>query len=99
ADAFCHSMVRALVGACIAVGERRREESWPREVLRRGVRDSAVQVAPADGLTLEEVAYPTDAAGFAARARQARSRRGAPENAGTHEVVHTRPAHEAGQPR
>ncbi|MGL1636433.1 hypothetical protein ACSTI0_00070, partial [Vibrio parahaemolyticus] len=25
ADAFCHSMVRALVGACVAVGEGRLE--------------------------------------------------------------------------
>lgn len=82
ADAFCHSMVRALVGACLAVGERRREISWPGEVLGRGVRDSAVHVAAADGLTLEEVAYPADAAGFEARARQARARRGAPSELG-----------------
>ena len=30
ADAFCRSMVRALVGASIAVGEGRRPPSWPR---------------------------------------------------------------------
>lgn len=60
ADAFCHSMVRALVGACLAVGEVRKAESWPGEVLRARRRDPAVTVAPAHGLTLEEVAYPDD---------------------------------------
>ncbi len=60
ADAFCHSMVRALVGACLAVGERRRPPAWPAQVLATGRRDPAVTVAPAHGLTLEEVAYPAD---------------------------------------
>ena len=61
ADAFCHSMVRALVGALIPVGEGRREVDWPGRVLVAGVRDPAVQVVPAHGLTLEEVRYPPDA--------------------------------------
>ncbi|WP_245708615.1 tRNA pseudouridine(38-40) synthase TruA [Ruania alba] len=77
ADAFCHSMVRALVGASLAVGEGRREVSWPAEVLRAGVRDSAVGVAPARGLALEEVRYPDDAR-LAERARTARSVRTLP---------------------
>ena len=34
ADAFCHSMVRSLVGAGLAVGEGRRPAGWPAEVLR-----------------------------------------------------------------
>jgi tRNA pseudouridine38-40 synthase len=75
ADAFCHHMVRALVGASIAVGEGRRPLGWPTEVLRAGVRSNAVPVVPAHGLTLEEVSYPADDA-LAARARQARRRRG-----------------------
>ncbi|MDF5751501.1 tRNA pseudouridine(38-40) synthase TruA [Spongiactinospora sp. TRM90649] len=58
ADAFCHSMVRALVGALLWVGDGRREVEWPGEVLTRAVRDSAVTVAPAHGLCLEEVRYP-----------------------------------------
>ena len=29
ADAFCHSMVRAVVGALVAVGEGRRPVTWP----------------------------------------------------------------------
>ena len=61
ADAFCHSMVRSLVGALVGVGEGRRAPDWPAEVLTRGVRDPRVLVMPPHGLTLEEVAYPEDA--------------------------------------
>jgi tRNA pseudouridine38-40 synthase len=74
ADAFCHSMVRALVGVVLPVGEGRRAASWPVQVLARRVRDSAVDVARPHGLVLEEVTYP-DAAGLAGRARQARATR------------------------
>jgi tRNA pseudouridine38-40 synthase len=74
ADAFCHHMVRSLVGALLAVGEGRRPVAWPAEVLAAGVRDAAVTVVPPHGLTLEEVGYPDDAA-LAARAEQARARR------------------------
>ncbi len=74
ADAFCHNMVRALVGAMVAVGEGRREPSWASDVLRRGVRDPAVTVLHAHGLTLEEVGYPDDDE-LAAQAERARARR------------------------
>jgi tRNA pseudouridine38-40 synthase len=60
ADAFCHHMVRALVGCLVVVGEGRRSPEWAGEVLRRRVRDAGVPVVPAHGLTLEEVAYPAD---------------------------------------
>ncbi|MDP4014674.1 MAG: tRNA pseudouridine(38-40) synthase TruA [Candidatus Nanopelagicales bacterium] len=60
-DAFCHSMVRAIVGALLAVGEHRRDAAWPGRVLAGGVRDPAVTVAPAHGLVLEHVTYPPDA--------------------------------------
>jgi len=72
ADAFCHSMVRALVGAVAAVGDGRRSAAWLREVLAGGVRDPGVTVAPAHGLVLEHVAYPPDA-DLALRAAQARA--------------------------
>jgi tRNA pseudouridine38-40 synthase len=75
ADAFCHSMVRSLVGCLVAVGEGRRDVAWPGSVLEAGVRDSAVTVAPAHGLTLEEVGYPPDAE-LAARVEVTRARRG-----------------------
>ena len=78
ADAFCHSMVRALVGALLTVGEGRRPVPWPGEVLAAGVRDSAVPVVPAHGLCLEEVRYPPDAelAARAAATRRVRVRQG-----------------------
>jgi tRNA pseudouridine38-40 synthase len=71
ADAFCHHMVRALVGCLVAVGEGRRPPGWAADVLRRGVRDAGVTVVPAHGLTLEEVGYPEDA-DLAARAAATR---------------------------
>lgn len=77
ADAFCHSMVRALVGAVLPVGQGRRPPTWPAEVLAAAVRDPSVTVVPAHGLVLEEVVYPDDEQ-LAARARQARARRDAP---------------------
>jgi tRNA pseudouridine38-40 synthase len=60
ADAFCHNMVRALVGAMITVGEGRREPEWAGEVLRRGERDPRVTVVHPHALALEEVGYPSD---------------------------------------
>jgi tRNA pseudouridine38-40 synthase len=67
ADAFCHNMVRALVGALLAVGEGSRPPSWPSAVLAAAVRDPAVRVVPPHGLCLEEVRYPA-AGRLAARA-------------------------------
>jgi len=60
ADAFCHSMVRSLVGAMLAVGEGRREPDWPGALLTLGRRADDVAVAPPHGLVLESVAYPPD---------------------------------------
>jgi tRNA pseudouridine38-40 synthase len=74
ADAFCHSMVRSLVGALIAVGEGRRPVGWPVSLLDRDRRADDVPVAPAHGLTLVEVGYPPDDE-LAARAAQTRARR------------------------
>ncbi len=74
ADAFCHSMVRSLVGCLVAVGEGRRSPAWPAELLAARRRDPSVVVAPARGLTLEEVGYPAEPA-LAARAEQTRRRR------------------------
>ncbi|QUX28623.1 tRNA pseudouridine(38-40) synthase TruA [Nocardiopsis akebiae] len=60
ADAFCHNMVRALVGALLAVGDGRRDVDWPGKVLGAGTRDSSVHVVGPQGLSLEEVRYPAD---------------------------------------
>jgi tRNA pseudouridine38-40 synthase len=74
ADAFCHSMVRALVGAVVPVGQGRAAVGFPAEVLAGGIRDPRVKVMPAHGLVLEEVAYPADR-DLAARAEEARATR------------------------
>ncbi len=60
ADAFCHSMVRSLVGALLAVGEQRRPPEWPAELLAHASRPVDLDVAPARGLILEQVEYPPD---------------------------------------
>lgn len=60
ADAFCHSMVRSLVGALLGVGEGRRTPDWPARLLTATARASDVVVAPAHGLTLVRVEYPPD---------------------------------------
>ena len=60
ADAFCHGMVRSLVGSLLAVGDGRHEPEWPAQVLTAAVRDPKLKVARARGLTLEEVGYPAD---------------------------------------
>ncbi|WP_062200780.1 tRNA pseudouridine(38-40) synthase TruA [Demequina salsinemoris] len=78
ADAFCHSMVRGLVGAVLAVGEGRRGLAWLGDVAAHPERSQAIAVAPAHGLTLEHVDYPADDA-LAARAAQTRDRRDAGE--------------------
>jgi tRNA pseudouridine38-40 synthase len=74
ADAFCHHMVRSLVGCLVAIGEGRRPVGWAGEVLEARVRDAAVTVVPPHGLTLEEVGYPPDDE-LARRAGQTRARR------------------------
>ena len=60
ADAFCHSMVRSLMGALIAAGEGRQPATWPAALLSLDARASGVVVAPPHGLTLEQVEYPPD---------------------------------------
>lgn len=72
ADAFCHSMVRSLVGALLDVGRGRRGVGWPATLLTRAARANEVTVAPARGLTLLAVDYPPDAD---LRARVAETRR------------------------
>ncbi|MDD7963267.1 tRNA pseudouridine(38-40) synthase TruA [Microbacterium thalli] len=74
ADAFCHSMVRALVGACVGVGEGRLQVADVIALRDARTRTSAFPVLAARGLTLTEVGYPADDL-LAARAEQTRARR------------------------
>jgi tRNA pseudouridine38-40 synthase len=81
ADAFCHSMVRSLVGALLDVGRGRRDPGFPAALLARRERASEVPVAPAHGLTLTAVDYPADE-DLAARADTTRRVRTSPHEAG-----------------
>jgi tRNA pseudouridine38-40 synthase len=72
ADAFCHSMVRSLIGALLAVGEGRLPVEWPSSLLRATTRPSTVAVAAPHGLTLLGVDYPPDDE-LAARAERTRN--------------------------
>ena len=76
ADAFCHSMVRSLVGASVAVGEGKIGRGDLIALRDAEERTSVFKVAPARGLTLIEVGYPPDNE-LASRAEQTRARRDA----------------------
>ncbi len=77
ADAFCHSMVRTLVGALVEVGRGQRTPDWARNLVKNPSREWGVPVAPARGLVLEFVEYPPEDL-WGTRARQARNRRSMP---------------------
>ena len=84
ADAFCHSMVRSVVGALVEVGLGRRDVAWVRRLRDHPSRDHAPPTAPAHGLVLEGVDYPPDAElGHRARALRAV---GGPRTAGVADV-------------
>ncbi|MFJ4037373.1 tRNA pseudouridine(38-40) synthase TruA [Microbacterium sp. NPDC090007] len=80
ADAFCHSMVRALVGACVAVGEGRIAVDDVVAIRDARLRIPETKVLAARGLVLAEVGYPADDL-LAARAEQTRNRRDADDPA------------------
>lgn len=80
ADAFCHSMVRSLVGACVAAGKKHGASLDEIGELRDAAERTAVfKVMPANGLTLTEVIYPPDDE-VGARAELTRNRRELTEN-------------------
>jgi tRNA pseudouridine38-40 synthase len=74
ADAFCHSMVRALVGGCVAVGDGRLDVADVAKIRDALERVPEVKVLAARGLTLTAVGYPTDDL-VGVRAEQTRRRR------------------------
>ena len=79
ADAFCHSMVRSLVGAAVAVGSGRLSVAEVLDARERRERTSLWKTMAAHGLTLEEVVYPPDSE-LAARGEQTRGVRSLPSN-------------------
>ncbi|RKO25625.1 tRNA pseudouridine(38-40) synthase TruA [Pseudarthrobacter phenanthrenivorans] len=60
ADAFCHNMVRALIGSALYVGEGVEEPGWLYGRLLAQKRDAKSVLAAPHPLVLEEVAYPSD---------------------------------------
>ncbi|MEN9715087.1 MAG: hypothetical protein RJA35_554 [Actinomycetota bacterium] len=71
ADAFCHNMVRSIVGALIAVGEGRATAADVATRLKAADRSSSYKVVAAKGLTLMEIGYP-EAAEMAAQVARTR---------------------------
>jgi tRNA pseudouridine38-40 synthase len=63
AKAFCHQMVRSIVGALVAAGQGRLRPSDIAGFLRSGRRDGAPTLAPPQGLCLIAVRYPDDLGG------------------------------------
>jgi tRNA pseudouridine38-40 synthase len=76
ADAFCHNMVRALVGSTLRVGSGEMPPGWLGERLAARIKDARSILAAPHPLVLEEIAYPGDAE-LAARAELTRARRNA----------------------
>ncbi len=74
ADAFCHSMVRSLVGGLVEVGTGRKDLEWLAGLPDSVGRCGQIRVMPARGLVLEEVRYPPDDQ-LANRARESRATR------------------------
>jgi tRNA pseudouridine38-40 synthase len=74
ADAFCHSMVRSLVGSCVAAGSKLHTVSHVQKLRDQAERTAVFKVMPAHGLTLTEVLYPSDEE-VGERAELTRSRR------------------------
>ena len=78
ADAFCHHMVRALVGGLIKVGSGNWAVTRPAELIAEADAglspDVPMFVTPAEGLVLTEVGYPAPEE-YAARAAQTMARR------------------------
>ena len=72
ADAFCHNMVRSLVGSALFVGAGIEEPGWLHERLLKRQRDAKSVLAAPHPLVLEEVAYPS-ASGLLARAELTRA--------------------------
>jgi tRNA pseudouridine38-40 synthase len=79
ADAFCHNMVRSIVGALIAVGAGKASVSDLERLLKATKRGVSYKTVEPHGLTLVEVGYPADSK-LAAQAEKARNMRTLDEN-------------------
>jgi tRNA pseudouridine38-40 synthase len=60
ANAFCHQMVRSIVGALVSVGEGKLTAADVLQILRTRDRHRGSRLAPPGGLCLESVRYPPE---------------------------------------
>ena len=74
ADAFCHNQVRAMVGALIAVGQKKLSVEELSAILKGKTRVSRFKVVAPHGLALTFVEYPSPDQ-FAAQAQKAKNMR------------------------
>lgn len=74
ADAFCHHMVRSLVGALVLYGTGKRDATWLTERIENPGREASLTLAPPHALALAEIYYPASEL-YGAQAERARSRR------------------------
>ncbi len=58
AKSFLHHMVRNLVGVLVPVGQGKKPDNWPEQVLQSRERMQGGVTAPADGLYFVNVDYP-----------------------------------------
>jgi tRNA pseudouridine38-40 synthase len=79
ADAFCHNMVRSIVGALIAVGRGKASVQDLQDRLKSGSRAQSFKVVAPEGLALIEVGYPT-LTKLGSQAEKSRSLRSLDEN-------------------
>ena len=79
ADAFCHNMVRSLVGSIIAVADGRLDVPALVKVQKTGKRANKFKTIDARGLSLEAIDYP-DAAEYAKQAMLTRAMREISDN-------------------
>ncbi len=79
ADAFCHNMVRSIVGALIAVGQGRATPAKIKQLLEQTNREGSYKVVSPHGLSLLAIGYPPDDQ-LAAQAEKAQNMRSLDEN-------------------
>jgi len=79
ADAFCHNMVRSIVGALIAVGQCRATPAKIKQLLEQTNREGSYKVVSPHGLSLLKIGYPADDQ-LAAQAEKAQNLRTLDEN-------------------
>lgn len=72
ADAFCHNMVRSIVGALIGVGQGKADAAKIKELLEKTNREGSFKVVAPHGLQLMAIGYPADDL-LAKQAREARN--------------------------